>query len=99
MLYLIYRFNFYFFWFHYDIMIITLWYTTAIKENSTDWHLLPYDKRNSCKRSFLVMRRIQTWTHTSMGCDRLSLSSTIRIERDITLDTVILNKYCETRKT
>lgn len=54
----------------------------------------------SCESSFSVMRRIQSWTRTTMGQERLSDLSVIHIERDIVFNNeIILNKYAENQRT
>lgn len=46
------------------------------------------------------MRRIKSWTRTTMGQERLSDLSVIHIERDIVIDNeIILNKYAENKRT
>jgi len=50
----------------------------------------------SCERSFSAMRRIKTWTRTTMGQNRLTNLAVIHIENDIEINNeTVLNKFVE----
>lgn len=44
----------------------------------------------SCERSFSAMRRIKTWTRTTMGQNRLTDLAVIHIENDIEINTEVV---------
>lgn len=50
----------------------------------------------SCERSFSAMRRIKTWTRTTMGQKRFSNLAVLHIENDININNeVVLNRFAE----
>lgn len=53
----------------------------------------------TCERSFLSMRRINTYIRANMAQDHLSNLAILNIEKDITVDNeIILNKFVKHKR-